>query len=196
MENQTNCGYLEVILGPMFSGKTSKLIDIYKQYQYCSIPVLVINHSADVRYSNTTMNTHDNASVPCVFSAKLLDVITENINLFTANGSVAVLINEGQFFPDLYNAVYEMVNIYKAHVYVAGLDGDYRRQKFGQMLDLIPISNTVYKLNSLCAMCKNGTKAIFSYRIDVQKKEQVQIGSSEYLPLCRQCYSVKSLGTT
>lgn len=181
-------GYLEIILGPMFSGKTSKLVEIYKQYSFCNIPIIVINHSDDTRYSDTQMVTHDKVEINCIQSNNLLSVINDQIDIFTTNGPLAVIINEGQFFPDLYSTVYEMVNTHKAHVYVAGLDGDFKQEKFGQILDLIPICDKVYKLHSLCVQCKDGTKAIFSHRINNSCMEQKMIGTNEdYVPLCRNC---------
>lgn len=181
-------GYLEVILGPMFSGKTSKLVEIYKQYMFCNIPVIVINHSEDIRYSETDMVTHDQIKINCVQSKNLLSVVHDQIDVFTSNETLAVIINEGQFFPDLYSTVYQMVNEHKVHVYVAGLDGDFKQEKFGQMLDLIPICDKVYKLHSLCVKCKNGSKAIFSHRTNTEITSQKQIGSSDlYIPLCRKC---------
>jgi thymidine kinase len=187
---QKDHGYLEVILGPMFSGKTSKLIEIYKQYTFCNIPVLVINHADDVRYSDTAMVTHDQIQINCIQSSSLLSVVNDQIDLFTESKPLAVLINEGQFFPDLYNMVHEMVYQHKAHVYVAGLDGDYKQTKFGEMLDLIPICDKVYKLHSLCVLCRNGTNAIFSHRINHQNQQQKMIGAGDtYIPLCRKCKS-------
>ena len=181
-------GYLEIILGPMFSGKTSKLVEIYKQYNFCNIPIIVINHSEDTRYSDTQMVTHDNVEINCIQSNNLLSVVNERIDIFTNQEPLAVIINEGQFFPDLYSTVYEMVNTHKAHVYVAGLDGDFKQEKFGQMLDLIPLCDKVYKLHSLCVQCKDGTKAIFSHRINNSCMEQKMIGTNEdYVPLCRNC---------
>lgn len=195
MENAAY-GYLEVILGPMFSGKTSKLIEIYKQYTFCNIPILVINHSDDMgRYSDkdTDMITHDQIKVNCVHSNTLLSVLNENIHLFQQNAPLAVIVNEGQFFDDLYSTVHTMVQHYKVHVYVAGLDGDFKQQKFGQMLDLIPICDKVFKLHSLCVECKDGTKAIFSHRIDSECNDQKQIGADEaYIPLCRKCQKTKN----
>jgi thymidine kinase len=80
-----------------------------------------------------------------------------------------------------------MVENHHKSVYICGLDGDFKRQKFGQILDLIPYCNRVEKLNSLCAICKNGKPGIFSHRI-TQEKDQVVIGSDNYQPLCRTCY--------
>jgi len=181
--NTSNEGYLELILGPMFSGKTSKLIEIYNQCKYCTINVLVINHTIDDRYSTDTLCTHDKKEIPCLFT-KDLNTINET-NEFKI--SKVMLINEGQFFENLYNNIHNWVDIHKKHVYVCGLDGDFKRNSFGEMLNLIPICNKVYKLNSLCAQCKNGTHALFSHRIS-KDTNQISVGSSNYEPLCRNCY--------
>jgi thymidine kinase len=187
MEKQKS--YLEIILGPMFSGKTSALIEIYKQYTFCNIPVLVINHQEDIRYSNdaSTMVTHDQKQITCIQSKDIQSVI-ENNHINFLQQQYAVLINEGQFFPDLYESVQTMLNTYNIHIYVAGLDGDFRQEKFGQMLDLIPLCDKVYKLHSLCVLCKNGTKAIFSHRTVTNCDDQKLVGANDtYIPLCRNC---------
>ena len=72
-------------------------------------------------------------------------------------------------------------------IYVGGLDGDFERKKFGQILDLIPLCDKVTKLTSLCSLCKNGIYGIFSKRI-TNEKEQTVVGSNNYIPVCRDCY--------
>jgi thymidine kinase len=96
------------------------------------------------------------------------------------------LINEGQFFADLYETVLDMLKCNKK-VYICGLDGDFERKKFGQMLDLIPHCDHVIKMSSLCSLCKNGTRGIFSMRLS-DEKQQTLIGSDNYVPVCRNCY--------
>lgn len=189
---KTSSGYLEIILGPMFSGKTSKLIEIYKQYRFCDIHVLAVNHSDDTRHSSITMTSHDQHFINCVQSETIQHIIDTYINLLTSAKPMVVLINEGQFFQDLQVGVSELVNKFNAHVYVAGLDGDFKREKFGQMLDLIPLCDKVYKLHSLCVLCKNGTKAIFSHRTLTTCTEQKKIGAEDaYQPLCRDCFQTR-----
>ena len=72
MSSSKNSAYLEIILGPMYSGKTSKLLEIYKQCTFCNIQVAVLNHNADTRYSETMLSSHDKIMIPCIQ--------TENIN--------------------------------------------------------------------------------------------------------------------
>ncbi|MEX0595792.1 MAG: hypothetical protein WD512_04760, partial [Candidatus Paceibacterota bacterium] len=100
-------------------------------------------------------------------------------------------INEGQFFDDLYRWTEWMVEENNKEVYICGLDGDFNRNKFGQILDLIPMCDKVTKLKSLCSICKNGKKALFSLRV-TDSKVQVLIGSDCYKPVCRNCYQLQS----
>lgn len=102
-----------------------------------------------------------------------------------------ILINEGQFFPDLYEVIQQLLSLCKK-IYVAGLDGDFERNKFGSLLDLIPICDKVYKMNSLCGICKDGTPGIFSKRLSCEK-EQTVVGSTNYIPVCRNCYQIKNI---
>ena len=181
MENpQKNNSYLELIIGPMFCGKTSKLIEIAKQCDFCDIDFMVINHNLDDRYHNSMMSTHDNVMIPCVKTDKLMNI------LHSLQEVDVILINEGQFFTDLYEVVQKLLLLCKK-IYVAGLDGDFERNKFGNILDLIPICDKVCKLNSLCGICRDGTPGIFSMRIS-DENEQTVVGSTNYIPVCRNCY--------
>lgn len=193
-------GYLELIIGPMYSGKTSKLLEIYKQCKFCDISVCVINHSLDKRYHDSMLSSHDKVMVPCVNIENVYDlwfndgeidltVFGDNINHKLIRKADVILINEGQFFNNLYHVVNDMLKNNKV-VYICGLDGDFERKKFGEILDLIPLCDKVTKLTSLCSLCKNGTPGIFSMRIS-DEKEQTVIGSENYLPVCRNCYDKK-----
>jgi thymidine kinase len=190
-------GYLELFIGPMFSGKTSKLLEIYKQNIFCKIPIIVINHSSDIRYHQTLLSTHDKIMIPCIQTTHLLNIWNYNnledpideelMNIhFQFREANVVLINEGQFFPDLIQCVEELLKE-KKKIYICGLDGDFERKKFGAILDLIPLCDKVTKMSSLCGICKDGTLGIFSLRL-TQEKEQFLIGSDNYIPVCRECY--------
>lgn len=181
-KNMSNQSYLEIIVGPMFSGKTSKLIEIYKQCIFCDIPVVIINYDLDKRYDDKMMSSHDKIMVPCIQANKLNDVI----QMDEINNCQVILINEAQFFEDLFEIVLDLLNKNKK-IYLAGLDGDFERKKFGKVLDLIPYCDKIIKLTSLCSLCKNGTSGIFSMRL-TKEKEQTVIGSDNYIPVCRVCY--------
>ena len=146
MTSQFGSSYLEIILGGMYAGKTSRLVEIYKQCKFCSIPVSVINHSIDTRYDDeeteSLLSTHDKIKIPCIKTEKLRDIwkMTLNDTNYELNKehrlqdkiqvelSDVILINEGQFFPDLEEFVKCMLSENK-QVYICGLDGDFKRQK-------------------------------------------------------------------
>jgi thymidine kinase len=189
-----NTGYLEIILGPMYASKSTRLVDIYKQCKFCNIPVTAINHTIDNRYDNELLSTHDHVKIPCLQASQLTDIWRENgyqkicdkRDYTVLRNSDVILINEGQFFPDLYDVVVDML-LHNKKVYVCGLDGDFERKKFGQILDLVPLCDKVTKLSSLCSLCKNGTPGIFSMRL-TKEKQQTLVGSDNYIPVCRKCY--------
>ena len=171
----------------MFSGKTSKIMEIYYKYIKTDMKVIVINHSLDDRYSNTMLSNHNKEMIPCLWTNKLSNISNQEIE----NADV-ILINEGQFFTDLYSCVKEWIDLHGKMVYVCGLDGDSNRMKFGEMLDIIPLADKVVKLNALCSICKNGTKAPFTIRM-TEETTQILIGSDCYKPVCRMCYMHHSI---
>ena len=190
-----NDGYLELIIGPMYSGKTSALLELYKQFDFCGIKTLVINYVGDTRYSNNLLSSHDKVMIECVQVENLCDIanISERNECDSAIVSVeflecdVILINEGQFFKDIVEWVKVAVEKYNKSVYICGLDGDFKRNKFGNWLDLIPYCDKVTKLHSYCSKCKR-KPAIFSHRL-IKSDEQKVIGGAEcYIPLCRKCY--------
>jgi thymidine kinase len=183
-------GYLEMFLGPMFSGKTTHLIQLYKMHKYIGKKVVVINYSGDTRYGNNNMlSSHDQIMIPCIMLNTLGELWNnlDNPNYTMVRDADVIIINEGQFFEDLYDIVIQMVDIANKTVYISGLDGDFQRNKFGRILDLIPYCDKITKLQSMCALCKNGMSGIFSHRIS-NEQHQIVIGSDNYMPLCRECY--------
>uniref|UniRef100_A0A6C0DRQ1 thymidine kinase n=1 Tax=viral metagenome TaxID=1070528 RepID=A0A6C0DRQ1_9ZZZZ len=185
-----NTGYLEIILGGMYAGKTSRLIEIYKTYSYIGKKIIVINYAEDKRYDETMLSTHDGIKIPCAMALNLYDEWTNPTSEYynELHGADIILINEGQFFKNLLETVLKMVEDENKVVYICGLDGDFKREKFGELLDLIPYCDRVEKLTSLCSICRNGTRGIFSKRV-TGETNQIVIGSDNYLPVCRDCYN-------
>ena len=183
-DRSKNTGYLKVILGPMFSGKTTELIKIYNSHKACGINVCVINHSSDKRYHPEKLSTHNKNMIESINLNKLtfISPLISQYDVF--------VINEGQFFDDLYDIVNILVNMHKKKVYVAGLDGDFKRRKFGQMLDIICLSDDVVKLIAICINCKKND-AIFTHRLSREQK-QILVGNNNYAALCRHCYNLKT----
>jgi thymidine kinase len=182
-------GYLEIILGPMWSGKTSALLKIYRQYSFCKSRVCVINYKADDRYSETMLSTHDKEMIPCIMGFSMEEIMKTHRS--EIENSDVILINEGQFFSDIVPFTINMVEEEGKKVYICGLDGDFQRNKIGNLLELIPMCDKMSKLHSLCSMCKNGTLAPFTFRSTCET-EQVLIGNDIYMPLCRSCYNIQT----
>ena len=170
--------YLELIVGQMFSGKTSYLIDVYNK---SNIKQIVINHYLDTRYSEYKMVSHDKNQVNCIFTDDLFNVVIDDeIKI--------ILINEGQFFNNLVDWVPKQLEKNKI-IYICGLDSDYKQEKFGEILDLIPICDNIIKLRSLCVTCSKNDiirDAPFTIRITSEKGQKV-VGVDNYIPVCRNC---------
>ena len=176
---------INLIMGCMFSGKTSALINVAKMYNLLGKKVIIINYYKDSRYSKSNkITTHDNVSLECI-------PCNEDINYIKTLSDYTdcdiICINEGQFFENL---VEFCINASKdeKEVHVCGLDGDYLKRPFGEILNLIPYCETVYKLNAICMGCKNGTMASFTKKL-IKSDKLVEIGATEiYMPVCRKCY--------
>ena len=172
---------LTLILGPMFSGKSTALIENVRKYEAVGCPVLVIKPMIDQRYTKEDkVVTHRYDSISCSVASKLEAFDNNFINTFDI-----IAIDEGQFFPDLVPMVVQWLEILHKSILVAGLDGDYQRQPIGQILNLIPYADHYTKKTALCAVCKNGTPGQFTKRI-VSGDKKVLIGGVEcYKAVCR-----------
>ena len=173
-------GKLELIIGGMFSGKSTELIRRINKEKSINKKLLVINYAEDNRYSKDSVITHDSVKVKCLKLLKLGEVM----QLY--NQYESIFIDEAQFFPDLYDIVKILVDTHKKHVVIAGLDGDSNRKEFGDILKLIPISDSVDKLTAYCSKCNNGTIALFSKKI-IDNGVKIDIGNN-YIPVCRNHY--------
>jgi thymidine kinase len=166
---------LNLIIGPMFSGKTTELLRITKRLISINLNVLLLNYYEDTRYSTTEMSTHDKTSLPCIFVRDLNEIKYDEYDI--------ICINEAQFFQNLVKFCKEALEKNKT-LYICGLDGDYKQEKFGEILDLVPLADNITKLHAFCTVCKNTTPAYFTKRI-CESTEQKLIGTNEYIPVCR-----------
>lgn len=169
---------LELIMGSMYSGKSTELMRRVYRLQSIGMRCLVINHTNDTRVDGDFIQTHD--------GTKLSAIKTDDIIMVGVGQYDAVAIDEAQFFTDLKVAVRLMVNKNK-HVIVAGLNGDFQRQKFGEILDLIPFADDVTFTRAICKICAYpGRAASFTKRLN-SATETVSVGSN-YIAVCRMCY--------
>lgn len=204
---------LRMYLGPMYAGKTTKLIEMFNLNkdphkiiidfditETCYEGILV-NHNHIEQPAIKTKNLYDTLSIyKCsgnlALSHDMISVYNTTLDyskhkeLYTIKDSVeianSIYINEAQFFPDLFDFVLEQLSK-KKDIYLYGLDGDFQQKKMGSILDLIPYCDFVCKLNSLCNQCKSN--AIFSKRI-TDSKEQYLPDEKAYIPLCRNCFYI------
>lgn len=175
---------LHLIIGPMFSGKSTELIRIIREHKFIGANILVIKHSLDdSRYEKSKLCTHDKQTEDCLSTNNLLALqeTTEYLNC------EVIFIEEAQFFENLFTFVKDGLENQKSF-YVAGLDGDFKREPFGDILKLIPLAEKVYKLNALCFFCKDGTEAPFTKRLSTSQDQQLVGGADSYASVCRKHY--------
>ena len=190
-KEERRCGELHLIMGPMYAGKSTKLIQTYNNLDKCNdgqTKAVVVTHALENRYSLDKLSSHDRKEVDCTKVADIQTLINACTNNVSNNIQRAdyILLEEAQFFPDLIKTI-ELVETFHKTVYVYGLDGDFKRNKFGTILDLVPYCNTVQKLHGKCSNCENTSH--FSWRVSTDKTTQVVVGAAdEYVALCRQCY--------
>jgi len=177
---------LELIIGPMFSGKSSYLLSTIRKYKIIGWPVFIITSSFDKRYSNESkIVNHNQESCVADISVKNLRDISDNPLYLQAK---VIIIEEGQFFNNLVEFVLEAVEKFGKHVIVAGLDGDASRKPFGELLNLIPYCDNIVKLKALCKRCNDGTEALFTSNKGTITSTIDVGGADKYEALCRKHY--------
>ena len=177
-------GKLDIIIGCMFSGKTTELQNRIHKHKLFNNDYIVINHSFDDRYSSTDIATHDKKYLNSLSVTDLKEF--KNTDDYKKNSTI--FIDEAQFFPDLL----EFVKYCEKNktVIISGLDGDYNREPFGQILLCIPLCDSVVKLTAMHMISKDGTPGIFTKRI-CENNEQILIGSNEhYVSVSRKNYFI------
>ncbi|HET8964073.1 MAG TPA: thymidine kinase [Chitinophagales bacterium] len=173
-------GWIEVITGSMFSGKTEELIRRLKRARIANLRVEIFKPSIDTRYDSENIVSHDEnliKSTPVSHSA--------NIILFSNHVDV-VGIDEAQFFDDGIIDVCRQLALKGIRVVVAGLDMDYQGNPFGPVPQLLSIADYITKVHAICVQC--GNIANYSYRLS-KSDAQILLGEKkEYEPRCRNCF--------
>lgn len=179
---------LELIIGPMFAGKTSAIQTIIRRHESLGIKCAVYKPIIDIRYGEDTyIYNHDNMKV----TAKPVAYLKPNRYQESYMSAALIIVEEGQFFLDLFEFVMAAVEEDNKHVVVAGLDGDRFRKPFGQILDLVPVADKVTKLTAFCKRCAADhaiVPALFTYSL-IDSIRSVEVGGAEiYEPVCRGHY--------
>jgi thymidine kinase len=177
VQNSQQLGWIEVICGSMFSGKTEELIRRLKRAEFAKQKTLIFKPINDVRYSENKVVSHDSneiLSIP-IKSSKQIVQLSKDVDV--------VALDEAQFFDDgIVNVCNELANSGK-RVIIAGLDMDYKGNPFGPMPNLMAIAEFVTKVHAICT--KTGNLANYSHRIS-KSKDLVLLGErEEYEPLSR-----------
>ena len=185
LENTVNhteqFGWIEVICGSMFSGKTEELIRRLKRAQFAKQRIEIFKPIIDTRYDNESVVSHDaneirSTPVPVASNIRLL-----------ANDVDVVGIDEAQFFDDEIVTVCNDLANQGIRVIVAGLDMDYLGNGFGPMPRLMKIANQTTKLHAKCDMC--GEKACHTYRKSTDDSKILLGEKNNYLALCKKCFN-------
>lgn len=176
---------LDIILGPMFAGKSSRILSIESRYASLGLRVLILKHIGDVRYGeHDDVITHDRRRVPCRRILNFNEIEEETLQRFDV-----VIVDEAHFFPGLVGFVGRVVEQHRKALFLVGLDGDSNRRPFGELLECIPLADRVERITAFCRRCANGTPGLFSYRIQGPHDQQVIVGGvGMYETLCRRCY--------
>ena len=198
---------LHITLGCMYASKTTSLIQKYNNLNNLNETILVLDYDIERQnkfYEGELVN-HNGVTIPCIKCCKLYDLLDiykkrgnfqishefDPLNDFALAREMYatrdalfnarhIMINEAQFFPDLVEFVKEFS---QRNIYLYGLDGDFKQQKIGYILDVIPLCDTVTKLRATCAC---GERAIFSKILESTESDQYQ-PNAQYIPVCRKC---------
>ena len=189
MYNQYREGWIEVICGCMFAGKTEELIRRINVLSYARKNILVFKPKIDDRYSTTEIASHAGSKVPCIGISEAKEILN-HVNYDTD----VVAIDEVQFFDEDVVDICEYLADSGLRVMVAGLDKDFRGEPFGVLPDLLTRAEFVTKLTAVCAKC--GAPATRTQRIINGKPASfndpiVLVGAKEaYEPRCRHCHEI------
>ena len=183
---------LDLIIGPMFSGKTTELIRRLTKFASIGKKCLYINSSIDTRekknFSSHNPMITDLYNIHSMKVHNIGNILSDGIHDYDIIG-----IDESQLFGDnLLKNILNIVETQHKHVIVSGLNGDFQRNKFGSILDLIPFCDNITKLSAYCSICSYKgiiNDAHFSKRKDLSITDVIEISYTSYMPVCRKCYN-------
>ena len=183
---------LELYCGPMWAGKSSTVLGTLRRYSSIGWKILLLTSELDSRYGTGMVVSHDHEKYPALAVRSLLSVAKTKVY----EDAQLIMIDEAQFFGDLYDFVVNAVDTDGKHVICVGLDGDSDRKPFGDILRLVPHCDSIHKITSFCSECKDGTPALFSFH-KTHKVDQVSVGhTNQYEPLCRKHFNQKTSAKT
>ena len=178
-------GWIEVVCGSMFSGKTEELIRRLKRARIANQKVQTFKPAKDIRYDAEDVVSHDDNSVNARPVSKATDILQycEDVNV--------IGIDEAQFFDDALPSVCEKLALRGVRIIVAGLDMDFKGRPFGPMPALLSIAEYITKVHAICPHC--GNLATHSYRLSEEQDTVVLGEKDKYEPRCRICYNMANM---
>ena len=191
---QENEGVLDIIIGTMFSGKTSFLLGQIAKMAELNYQILYVNIEFDNRSDNcfSTHNPFFDNHVDFIKKESIKSNVTMCKSRTLINLEIKpfdiIIIDEAHFFDDLVDFTHKTLEE-KKYIIVAGLQADFKGHKFGKIIDLIPICTNIKRLHAYCAECAKSKKcriAIYSKRITKSKRINDIGGSDKYIPVCRE----------
>ena len=191
---------LNLYLGPMFAGKTTAALRLVNNYIRRGDSYLCITSVLDTRYSGSggKIISHDKESHDAIQVKNLYDIVDDANKSKLLEEARFIIIEEANFFSDLKKFVMYAVETLGKHVTCIGLDGDYKREPFGEILSLIPLCDSIIKFKAICMKCTKPSissslnDAIFTHRIVDESKQTFVGGSTEYESLCRKHYCIET----
>lgn len=178
-------GWIEVICGSMFSGKTEELIRRLKRAKFANQKVEIFKPKKDTRYDDTQVVSHDENSILSIPVEKSLEIYS-HIKEIDVVG-----IDEAQFFDAELVEVCQRLAIKGKRVIIAGLDMDFRGLPFGPMPSLLAVAEYITKVHAICPHC--GNLATHSYRLSEEEATVVLGEKDKYEPRCRVCYEMGNI---
>ena len=178
-------GWIEVICGSMFSGKTEELIRRLKRVKIAGQRVEIFKPVSDTRYSVDEVVSHDARAIQSRPIQKAADILE------VENEIDVIGIDEAQFFDDALTMVCEELALRGHRVIIAGLDMDYRGRPFGPMPELLAVAEYVTKLHAICNHC--GNLATHTYRKSTETETLVLGEKDIYEARCRYCYNLGNI---
>uniref|UniRef100_A0A8B9R284 Thymidine kinase n=1 Tax=Anas platyrhynchos TaxID=8839 RepID=A0A8B9R284_ANAPL len=177
-------GQIQVIFGPMFSGKSTELMRRVRRFQLAQYRCLLVKYAKDTRYGTAGLSTHDRNTMEALPACLLRDVYQE------ALGAAVIGIDEGQFFPDIVEFCEMMANAGKTVIVSCSRWNFPEKGKaFGSILNLVPLAESVVKLNAVCMECYR--EASYTKRLGAEREVEVIGGADKYHSVCRACYFQK-----
>jgi thymidine kinase len=179
---KSRSGWIEVIVGSMFSGKTEELIRRLNRAKLANQRVEIFKPKIDTRYSEEAVVSHNENAIHST-------PVDTSINILMLSSNVDVIgIDEAQFFDKELASVCDDLANQGVRVIVAGLDMDFKGNPFGPLPDLLAIAEYITKVHAICMKC--GNLAQYTHRKTADEK-RVLLGEKDiYEPLCRNCYNL------